>query len=61
MKHRRIPLIDGIEMEDFYLAHADDSTLIQDGYEHLLFKREEKTRAEPGDAENSGQSHDLGV
>ena len=43
MKHRRIPLINGIEVEEFYLAHAEDSVLIEDGYEDLLFEREEKS------------------
>ena len=42
MKHRRVSLIDGIEVEEFYLAHADDSILIADGHEDLLFEREEK-------------------
>ena len=41
MKHRRVPLIDGMEVEAFLLAHADDSILIQDGYEHLISQRHE--------------------
>lgn len=41
MKHRRVPLIDGMEVEAFLLAHADDSILIQDGYEHLISQRQE--------------------
>ena len=49
MKHRRIPLIDGMEVEAFLLAHADDSILIQDGYEHLRSQRQEKMEAEPAD------------
>ena len=57
MKHRRIPLINGIEVEEFNLAHAEDSVLIEDGYEDLLFEREKKTEpSQPSQTRNTSHT-----
>jgi len=44
MKHRRAPLVEGMEVGDFYRAFADDSVLIADGYFDLLLEREENIK-----------------
>ena len=41
MKKRRIPLIDGIEVEEFIRRNADDAFLIENGYFHILHEREQ--------------------
>ena len=41
MKRRKIPLIDGMEVDEFIRRNADDSFLVQEGYFHLLHEREQ--------------------
>jgi hypothetical protein len=39
MKQRRIPLINGLEVEDFIRQNADDVWLMQHGYFEILHER----------------------
>ena len=39
MKKRKIPLIDGLEVEEFVRRNADDIYLMQEGYYDLLHER----------------------
>jgi hypothetical protein len=48
MKKRKIPLIDGLEVEEFIRRNADDVFLLQNGYYEILHERESKRNA-PGD------------
>lgn len=40
MKKRRIPLIDGLEVEEFIRRNADDAFLVQEGHFDILDERE---------------------
>ena len=40
MKKRKIPLIEGMEVEEFMRRNADDITLLQEGYFEILHERE---------------------
>jgi hypothetical protein len=40
MKKRRIPLIDGLEVDEFVRRNADDIFLLQAGYYEILHERE---------------------
>jgi len=40
MKKRRIPLIDGLEVEEFIRRNADDAFLVQEGHFDILHERE---------------------
>ena len=41
MKKRKIPLIDGMEVEEFIRRNADDVYLVQEGYFDILHEREQ--------------------
>ena len=49
MKKRRIPLIEGIPVDEFIRQNADDAFLVQEGYFDILHERE-VARAEPNQA-----------
>jgi hypothetical protein len=40
MKKRKIPLIDGMEVEEFIRRNADDAFLVQEGHFDILYERE---------------------
>ena len=42
MKKRKIPLIDGLEPEEFIRRNADDIFLLQEGYFEILYEREQE-------------------
>jgi hypothetical protein len=44
MKKRRIPLIDGMEVEEFIRRNADDVYLMQEGHFDILHEREQKRK-----------------
>jgi hypothetical protein len=41
MKKRKIPLIDGMEVDEFIRRNADDQFLIQEGHFEILHEREQ--------------------
>jgi hypothetical protein len=41
MKKRRIPLIDGMEVDEFIRRNADDVYLVQEGHFDILHEREQ--------------------
>lgn len=41
-KKRKIPLIDGLETEEFIRRNADDIFLMQEGYFEILHEREQE-------------------
>lgn len=41
-KKRKIPLIDGLETEEFIRRNADDIFLMQEGYFEILYEREQE-------------------
>jgi len=43
MKKRKIPLIEGVEVEEFIRRNADDGFLRDEGYYHILGERQMKT------------------
>ena len=44
MKKRKIPLIDGMEVEEFIRRNADDAFLLREGYCEILHEREIQRR-----------------
>ena len=40
MKKRKIPLIDGMEVNEFIRRNADDAFLLQEGHYDILHERE---------------------
>ena len=44
MKKRKIPLIDGLPVEEFIRRNADDVFLLQEGYYEILQERQVKSR-----------------
>lgn len=45
MKKRKIPLIHGLEVEEFIRRNADDAFLMQEGHYDILHERELKRDA----------------
>lgn len=45
MKKRKIPLIDGMEINEFVRRNADDTFLIENGYYEILHEREMQRNA----------------
>ncbi|MBL9207461.1 MAG: hypothetical protein JNN01_20435 [Opitutaceae bacterium] len=62
MKKRKIPLIEGMEVEEFIRRNADDAFLLQEGYYEILHERETKranktpaTSSAGGSSQTNGQ------
>jgi len=45
MKKRKIPLIEGLSVEEFVRRNADDAFLIEEGYFNILHERETERNA----------------
>jgi len=45
MKKRKIPLIEGLSVEEFVRRNADDAFLIEEGYFDILHERETERNA----------------
>ena len=40
MKHRKVPLVEGFEVDDYVRANTDKAFLIREGFEHLIGQSE---------------------